>query len=72
MNFQEEVRAHRDLDDFLAQASILLDERAATLDEVLRHMLSRVTEEEHVSCDMDEVMRSLFADAGGKEVNGEQ
>ncbi|XP_046885124.1 solute carrier family 4 member 11-like isoform X2 [Hypomesus transpacificus] len=69
MNFQEEVRAHRDLDDFLAQASILLDERAATLDEVLRHMLSRVTEEEHVSCDMDEVMRSLFADAGGKEVN---
>lgn len=66
MNFQEEVRAHRDLDSFLAQASILLDEKAATLDEVLRQMLRG-----HPSCDVDEVMNSLFTDAGGKEINGE-
>ncbi|KAM6999883.1 solute carrier family 4 member 11-like [Tautogolabrus adspersus] len=69
MNFQEEVRAHRDLDSFLAQASILLDEKAATLDEVLRRMLSRVAEDGHESCDVDEVMNSLFTDAGGKECN---
>uniref|UniRef100_A0A3Q3FJ76 Solute carrier family 4 member 11 n=1 Tax=Labrus bergylta TaxID=56723 RepID=A0A3Q3FJ76_9LABR len=67
MNFQEEVRAHRDLDSFLAQASILLDEKAATLDEVLRRMLSRVAEDSHESCNEDEVMNSLFTDAGGKE-----
>ncbi|XP_068437764.1 solute carrier family 4 member 11-like isoform X2 [Clinocottus analis] len=67
MNFQEEVRAHRDLDSFLAQASILLDERAATLDEVLRRMLTQV-EDGHGSCDADEVMNSLFTDAGGKEL----
>lgn len=72
MNFQEEVRAHRDLDSFLAQASILLDEKAATLDEVLRQMLTHVVEDGHGSCDVDEVMNSLFTDAGGKEFNGEQ
>lgn len=72
MNFQEEVRAHRDLDSFLAQASILLDERSATLDEVLRRMLTHVMEDGHESCDVDEVMNSLFTDAGGKECNGEQ
>lgn len=69
MNFQEEVRAHRDLDVFLAQASILLDEKASTLDEVLRRMLSRVTEEDQGSWDVDEVMSSLFTDAGREEVN---
>uniref|UniRef100_A0A8P4KMR1 Bicarbonate transporter-like transmembrane domain-containing protein n=1 Tax=Dicentrarchus labrax TaxID=13489 RepID=A0A8P4KMR1_DICLA len=72
MNFQEEVRAHRDLDGFLAQASILLDERAASLDEVLRRMLTHVVEDGHGSCDVDEVMNSMFTDAGGKEFNGEQ
>lgn len=72
MNFQEEVRAHRDLDSFLAQASILLDERAATLDEVLRRMLTHVVEDGHESCDADKVMNSVFTDAGGKEFNGEQ
>ena len=72
MNFQEEVRAHRDLDGFLAQASILLDEKAATLDEVLRRMLTHVVEDGHGSCDVDEVMESLFTDAGGKEFNGEK
>ncbi|KAM3867406.1 solute carrier family 4 member 11-like [Diretmus argenteus] len=69
MNFQEEVRAHRDLDGFLAQASILLDEKASTLDEVLKRMLTHVVEDGHGSCDVDEVMDSLFTDAGGKEVN---
>lgn len=72
MNFQEEVRAHRDLDSFLAQASILLDEKAATLDEVLRRMLTHVVEDGHGSCDVDEVMNSLFTDAAGKEFDGEQ
>ncbi|XP_076005328.1 solute carrier family 4 member 11-like [Genypterus blacodes] len=69
MNFQEEVRAHRDLDSFLAQASILLDEKAATLDEVLKRMLTHMVEDGHGSCDVDEVMNSLFTDAGGKEFN---
>ena len=72
MNFREEVRAHRDLDGFLAQASILLDERAANLDEVLRRMLTHVSEEGYGSCDVGEVMTSLFTDAGGKGCNGEQ
>ncbi|XP_055368408.1 solute carrier family 4 member 11-like isoform X2 [Betta splendens] len=69
MNFQEEVRAHRDLDGFLAQASILLDEKAATLDEVLRRMLTRMVEDGHhdSSCSADEVVNSLFTDAGGKD-----
>lgn len=70
MNFQEEVRAHRDLDNFLAQASILLDERAATLDEVLRRMLTHVAADTHETCDVEEVMNSMFTDAGGKECNG--
>lgn len=69
MNFQEEVRAHRDLDSFLAQASILLDEKGATLDEVLRRMLCHVAEDGHESFDVDEIMNSLFTDAGGKECN---
>ncbi|KAF7669602.1 hypothetical protein LDENG_00176770 [Lucifuga dentata] len=69
MNFQEEVRAHRDLDSFLAQASIILDEKATTLDEVLKRMLIYVVEDGHGSCDLDEVMNSLFTDAGGKECN---
>lgn len=71
MNFQDEVRAHRDLDSFLAQASILLDEKAATLDEVLRRMLTHVAEDGHGGCDVETVMNSLFTDAGGKEFNGE-
>eukprot|EP00064_Thunnus_orientalis_P007902 superscaffoldBa00000907_g7924 len=69
MNFQDEVRAHRDLDSFLAQASILLDEKAATLDEVLRRMLSHVAEDGHGGYDVDEVMNSLFTDAGGRDFN---
>ncbi|XP_053179830.1 solute carrier family 4 member 11-like [Scomber japonicus] len=69
MNFQDEVRAHRDLDSFLAEASILLDEKAATLDEVLRRMLTHVAEDGHGGYDVDVVMNSLFTDAGGKECN---
>ncbi|KAG7517632.1 sodium bicarbonate transporter 11 isoform X1 [Solea senegalensis] len=69
MDFQEEVRAHRDLDSFLSQATILLDESAATLDAVLRRMLTHMAEEGLGGCDVDEVMNSLFTDAGGKEFN---
>lgn len=67
MNFQEEVRAHRDLDSFLAQASILLDEGAATLDEVLRRMLARMAAGGHDCLDVDEVMNLLFTDSQGKD-----
>lgn len=72
MNFQGEVRAHRDLDGFLAQASILLDEKAASLDEVLRRMLQHVADDGQASCDLDEVMNGLFTDGGGKGTNGER
>lgn len=67
MDFQEEVRAQRDLDGFLAQASILLDEKAATLDEVLRRMLANLVNDGHGNCDITEVMNSLFTDAGGRD-----
>ncbi|XP_061580911.1 solute carrier family 4 member 11-like isoform X2 [Cololabis saira] len=69
MNFQEEVRAHRDLDHFLAQACILLDEKASTLDEVLRRMVAHMMEESHGSCSVEEVMASLFTDAGGRDIS---
>ncbi|KAM6953140.1 solute carrier family 4 member 11-like [Aplochiton taeniatus] len=69
VNFHEEVRAHRDLDGFLAQASILLDEKAATLDEVLRQMVTHMVDEGHSNCEMEDVMSSLFTDDGGDEAN---
>ncbi|XP_020499009.1 sodium bicarbonate transporter-like protein 11 isoform X1 [Labrus bergylta] len=72
MNFEEEVRAHRDLDGFLARASILLDETAASLDDVLKRMLHHVGQDSHVSepsCNFEEVMSLLFTDAGAQEVN---
>ncbi|KAK9962917.1 hypothetical protein ABG768_006155, partial [Culter alburnus] len=69
MNFQEEVRAHRDLDGFLAQVSILLDEKAASLDEVLRRMLYHVATDGQGSCNAEEVMSALFTDAGGQDAN---
>lgn len=75
MNFEEEVRAHRDLDGFLARASILLDETAASLDDVLKRMLHHVGQDSHVSepsCNFEEVMSMLFTDAGAQEVNGKQ
>uniref|UniRef100_A0A671RAN1 Sodium bicarbonate transporter-like protein 11 n=1 Tax=Sinocyclocheilus anshuiensis TaxID=1608454 RepID=A0A671RAN1_9TELE len=58
-----------DLDGFLAQASILLDERAASLDEVLRRMLEHVATDGQGSCNAEEVMSALFTDAGGQEAN---
>uniref|UniRef100_A0A8C6S515 Solute carrier family 4 member 11 n=2 Tax=Neogobius melanostomus TaxID=47308 RepID=A0A8C6S515_9GOBI len=72
MNFEEEVRAHRDLDGFLARASILLDETAASLDDVLKKMLHHVAQDGHTSepgCNFEEVMSMLFTDAGAQEVN---
>lgn len=75
MNFEEEVRAHRDLDGFLARASILLDETAASLDDVLKRMLHHVGQDSHAlepGCNFEEVMSMLFTDAGAQEVNGEQ
>lgn len=75
MNFEEEVRAHRDLDGFLARATILLDETAASLDDVLKRMLHRVGQDSHTSepsCNFEEVMSMLFTDAGAQEVNGKQ
>ncbi|KAA0709243.1 Sodium bicarbonate transporter-like protein 11 [Triplophysa tibetana] len=69
MNFQEEVRALRDLDGFLDQASILLDEKAASLDEVLRRMLGHVAKDGQGPCNAEEVMSGLFTDAGGQDTN---
>ncbi|XP_073442869.1 solute carrier family 4 member 11 isoform X10 [Dendrobates tinctorius] len=66
-NFEEEVRAHRDLDGFLAKASIILDETATSLDDVLREMLRHYVEEpENIdpSCNFDKIMGTLFTDAG--------
>ena len=74
MNFEEEVRAHRDLDGFLARASILLDETAASLDDVLKRMLRHVAQDRHTaepSCNFEELMTMLFTDAGTQEVTGE-
>ncbi|XP_008324732.1 sodium bicarbonate transporter-like protein 11 isoform X2 [Cynoglossus semilaevis] len=69
MDFQEEVRAQRDLDSFLAQATILLNEKAATLDEVLRNMLTNMMKDDLGRCNMDAIMSSLFTDARGTEFN---
>ncbi|XP_077136433.1 solute carrier family 4 member 11 isoform X8 [Ranitomeya variabilis] len=66
-NFEEEVRAHRDLDGFLAKASIILDETATSLDDVLREMLRHYVEEpENIdpSCNFEKIMGTLFTDAG--------
>lgn len=74
MNFEEEIRAHRDLDGFLARASILLDETAASLDDVLKRMLRHVEQDDNApepGCNFEEIMSLLFTDAGAQEVNGE-
>ncbi|XP_028844231.1 solute carrier family 4 member 11 isoform X6 [Denticeps clupeoides] len=72
MNFEEEVRAHRDLDGFLEQASVLLHEDEASLDDVLKTMLRHVSQDPHTaepSVNFEEIMSSLFTDAGSQEVN---
>ncbi|XP_049725215.1 solute carrier family 4 member 11 isoform X1 [Elephas maximus indicus] len=66
-NFEEEIRAHRDIDGFLAQASIILNETATSLDDVLRAMLRRFAQDpSHAEpgCDLDLLMAMLFTDAG--------
>ncbi|XP_043458695.1 sodium bicarbonate transporter-like protein 11 isoform X5 [Prionailurus bengalensis] len=66
-NFEEEVRAHRDLDGFLARASIILNETATSLDDVLRAMLSRLAHDPHNTepdCNLRLFMAMLFTDAG--------
>ncbi|XP_051773367.1 sodium bicarbonate transporter-like protein 11 isoform X4 [Ctenopharyngodon idella] len=72
MNFEEEIRAHRDLDGFLERASILLHEDEASLDDVLKTMLRHVSQDPHTAepgCNFEEIMSSLFTDAGSQEVN---
>ncbi|XP_078534840.1 solute carrier family 4 member 11 [Lissotriton helveticus] len=66
-NFEEEVRAHRDLDGFLARASIILDETATSLDDILREMLKHFAEDSdntEPSCNFDKIMSTLFTDSG--------
>ncbi|XP_040275267.1 sodium bicarbonate transporter-like protein 11 isoform X1 [Bufo bufo] len=66
-NFEEEVRAHRDLDGFLAKASIILDETATSLDDVLREMLKHFVEDPEnaePTCNFDKIMSTLFTDSG--------
>ncbi|XP_045664156.1 solute carrier family 4 member 11 isoform X2 [Ursus americanus] len=66
-NFEEEIRAHRDLDGFLARASIILNEPATSLDDVLRAMLGRLAHDPHNTepdCNLDLFMAMLFTDAG--------
>ncbi|KAG2465427.1 S4A11 protein, partial [Polypterus senegalus] len=74
MNFEEEIRAHRDLDAFLTCASILLDETATSLDDVLKKMLSHLFEDSDIkepSCNIENVMSVLFTDAAApQEVSG--
>ncbi|XP_028657284.1 sodium bicarbonate transporter-like protein 11 isoform X3 [Erpetoichthys calabaricus] len=70
MNFEEEIRAHRDLDAFLTRASILLDETATSLDDVLKKMLSHLFEDSDIkepSCNIENVMSVLFTDAGAPQ-----
>ncbi|KAM3672835.1 solute carrier family 4 member 11 isoform 2-T2 [Ammospiza maritima maritima] len=66
-NFEEEVRAQRDLDGFLARASIILDETATSLDDVLREMLRHFAEDPEnmePSCNFEKIMNTLFTDSG--------
>ncbi|XP_028000523.2 solute carrier family 4 member 11 isoform X1 [Eptesicus fuscus] len=66
-NFEEEIRAHRDLDGFLARASIILNETATSLDDVLRAMVLRIVYNPHTiepDCNLDMLMAMLFTDAG--------
>ncbi|XP_043825569.1 sodium bicarbonate transporter-like protein 11 isoform X2 [Dromiciops gliroides] len=66
-NFEEEIRAHRDLDSFLARASIILDETATTLDDVLREMLRHFCQDPNNSepgFNFDRIMATLFTDSG--------
>ena len=62
-----EIRAHRDLDGFLARASIILNETATSLDDVLRAMLCRLAHDPNNTepdCNVDLFMAMIFTDAG--------
>ncbi|XP_055288435.1 solute carrier family 4 member 11 isoform X2 [Moschus berezovskii] len=66
-NFEEEIRAHRDVDGFLARARIILDETATSLDDVLRAMLCRLAQDPYSAepdCNLDLLTAMLFTDAG--------
>ncbi|XP_051819783.1 solute carrier family 4 member 11 isoform X3 [Antechinus flavipes] len=66
-NFEEEIRAHRDLDSFLARASIILNETATTLDDVLCEMLRRFSQDPNNAepgFNFDRIMATLFTDSG--------
>ncbi|KAM7237278.1 hypothetical protein CapIbe_011521 [Capra ibex] len=66
-NFEEEIRAHRDLDGFLARARIILDETATSLDDVLRAMLYRLAQDPYNTepeCNLDLLTAMLFTDGG--------
>ncbi|XP_039719792.1 solute carrier family 4 member 11 isoform X4 [Pteropus medius] len=66
-DFREEIRAHRDLDGFLARASIILNETATSLDDVLRAMILRLIHDPdntEPDCNVDSLMAMLFTDAG--------
>ena len=66
-NFEEEIRAHRDLDGFLARARIILNETATSLDDVLRAMLCRLAQDpcnSEPDCNLDLLTAMLFTDAG--------
>ncbi|KAM5219857.1 solute carrier family 4 member 11 isoform 13-T26 [Hipposideros larvatus] len=65
-NFEEEIRAHRDLAGFLDQASIILNETATSLDDVLRAMLFRLAHKPdnlEPNYNLDLLMAMLFTDA---------
>lgn len=70
------MRAQRDLDGFLARASIILDETATSLDDVLREMLKHFAEDPEnmePSCNFEKIMNTLFTDSGTpREGNGNQ
>ncbi|XP_072475861.1 solute carrier family 4 member 11 isoform X2 [Notamacropus eugenii] len=66
-NFEEEIRAHRDLDSFLARASIILDETATSLDDVLCEMLRHFCQDPNNAepgFNFDRIMATLFTDSG--------
>lgn len=66
-NFEEEIRAQRDLDGFLARASIILNETATLLDDVLRAMVLRIANDPdnfEPDYNLDLLMSMLFTDAG--------
>ncbi|XP_027692328.1 sodium bicarbonate transporter-like protein 11 isoform X1 [Vombatus ursinus] len=66
-NFEEEIRAHRDLDSFLARASIILDETATSLDDVLCEMLRHFCQDPsnaEPGFNFERIMATLFTDAG--------